>query len=618
MANFSEYVIYRRLRVFINRQLGPSSLPGEGIQYWRERIFHYFSLAVVFFGVAVYLYYGLFFLLAGQYLFLAFASSVFISSLLVVSIHRIPLSYRIGWVLFILYLTGSFLLFHGANSTMGMIFLYAATIMGGTLSGAATGLRYLLLNGLTLLLTGLYWYSGRIIHINGPDIALQTYINLSITFLVLNFITLAPLISLINGMMFTIKKERRYQRILRREQEDLVYARQKAEESDMLKTAFLSNMSHEIRTPMNAILGFSNLLSHPGVTENEKDEFVNLIKLNGKNLMSLVEDIIDISKMESGQFEIHNAPCQLHQVLDDVYNVFTDEMKRRGVSNVKLYLKKGISDERIQILADATRLKKVLNNLVGNAIKFTEKGYIEFGYTLNSEHFIQFYVKDTGIGLPVGKEDEIFNRFSKFSNNEDKLYGGTGIGLTIARHLVKHMGGDIWVEPQPTLGTTFFFTIPFQKIIAPEYPKAQTWTSTNINWEGKTFLVAEDEEDNFRYLEVALSLFNASLIWARDGKEAVDVFKKVGHIDLVLMDIKMPGMDGYEATRQIKRINKSVPVIAQTAYAMLGERELSLNAGCDEYISKPINYQDLLDLIQRFVPGNQEVNSITNFKIPHK
>jgi signal transduction histidine kinase len=476
MANFSENVIYRRLRVFINRQLGPSSLPGEGIQYWRERIFHYFSLAVVFFGVAVYLYYGLVFLLAAQYLFLAFATSVFVSSLLVVSIHRIPLSFRIGWVLFILYLTGSFLLFHGANSTMGLIFLYAATIMGGTLSGAGSGLRYLFLNSLTLTAAGFYWYSGHFTHTDGSDISLQTYINLSVTYLVLNFITLAPLISLLNGMMFTVKKERRYQRILRREQEDLVYARQKAEESDMLKTAFLSNMSHEIRTPMNAILGFSNLLSHPGVTENEKEEFVNLIKLNGKNLMSLVEDIIDISKMESGQFEIHNAPCQLHQVLEDVYNVFTDEMRRRGVSNLKLYLKKGIADERIQILADAARLKKVLNNLVGNAIKFTEKGYVEFGYTLDSDHFIQFYVKDTGIGLPAGKEEEIFNRFSKFSNNEDKLYGGTGIGLTIARHLVKHMGGDIWVEPQPTPGTTFFFTIPFQKIIAPEYPKVQAWT----------------------------------------------------------------------------------------------------------------------------------------------
>ena len=611
MISFSESTIYRRLRAFINRQLGPSSLPGEGIQYWRERIFHYFSLAVVFFGVAVYLYYGLFFLLSGQYFFMAFATSVFVSSLLVVSIHRIPLSFRIGWVLFILYITGTFLLFSGPNSTMGMIFLFAATIMAGTMSGAVTGMWYLVINSLTLVGVGFYWYGGFIDHSNGPDISLHTFINLSITFLVLNFITLAPLISLINGMMFTIKKERRYQRILRSEQEDLVYARQKAEESDRLKTAFLSNMSHEIRTPMNAILGFSNLLSHPGVTEDEKEEFVNLIRLNGKNLMSLVEDIIDISKMESGQFEIHNAPCQLHQVLEEVYSTFSDEMRRRGITNVKLYLKKGISDERIQILTDSARLKKVLNNLVGNAIKFTEKGYVEFGYELNTDHFIQFYVKDTGIGLPVGKEEEIFNRFSKFSKNDDKLYGGTGIGLTIARHLVKHMGGDIWVEPQTVPGTTFFFTIPFQKIIAPAPAKIQPWTSTCINWEGKTFLVAEDEEDNFRYLEVALSLFNASLIWARDGKEAVEVFKKIKHIDLVLMDIKMPGMDGYEATRQIKQINKSVPVIAQTAYAMLGERELSLNAGCDEYISKPINYQDLLELIQRFVPGNQDVNSLT-------
>ncbi len=618
MTRFSERVIYRRLRAFINRQLGPSSLPGEGIQYWRERIFHYFSLAVVFFGVGIYLYYGLSFLMAGQYLFMAFATSVFVSSMLVVSIHTLPLSFRIGWILFILYVTGTFLLFTGPNSTMGMLFLFAAIIMGGTMSGAFTGIWYLIFSSVTLTGIGFYWYSGHIVHTNGPDISLHTFINLSIIFLVLNLITLAPLISLLNGMMFTIKKERRYQRILRREQEDLVFARQKAEESDRLKTAFLSNMSHEIRTPMNAILGFSNLLSHPGVTEREKEEFVSLIKINGKNLMSLVEDIIDISKMESGQFEIHNAPCQLHQVLEDVYSAFTDEMSRRGITNLKLYLKKGISDERIQILTDAVRLKKVLNNLVGNAIKFTDKGYIEFGYSLNNEHFIQFYVKDTGIGLPPGKEKEIFNHFSKFSQNEDKLYGGTGIGLTIARHLVKHMGGDIWVEPQTTQGTTFFFTIPFQKIMAPSQTKLQPWTNSYINWEGKTFLVAEDEEDNFRYLEVALSLFNASLIWARDGKEAVEVFKKIDNIDLVLMDIKMPGMDGYEATRQIKKINKSVPVIAQTAYAMLGERELSLNAGCDEYISKPINYQDLLDLIQRFVPSNQDIDSTKSRKIPQE
>ncbi len=591
----------RRMHAFVNRHLGPSELSGEGIQYWRQRVFHYFSLAVVFFGVAVYLYYGIFFLLSGDYLLLAFSTSIFISSLLVVSLPKLPLYFKAGWVQFMLYLTGAFLLMKAPHTNIGMLFLFACTIMAATMSGAMTAIFYLAFHALTLLAVGVYWYSGLIPQANPADITLHTYINLSISFIVLNVVALAPLLSLINGLSFSIKKERRYQRILEREQEDLVLARQKAEESDKLKTAFLSNMSHEIRTPMNAILGFSNLLSHKGVGDHEKKEFVNLIRLNANNLMSLVEDIIDISKMESGQFELNNSPCSLHKLLQEVHDIYEEELFRRGVTTVKIYLKKGLSDDNIQILVDAARLKKILMNLVGNAIKFTDKGYVEFGYNINNSQQLHFYVKDTGIGLPEGSEELIFDRFYKCSNNEDKLYGGTGIGLTIARYLIQYMGGDIWVEPKTIVGTTFHFTIPFQRVITHTREQVKPWLSGTINWEGKTFLIAEDEEDNFRYMEVALSLFNASLIWARDGKEAVDVIRKFKQIDLVLMDIKMPMMDGYTATREIKKINPDIPVIAQTAYAMLGEREAALEAGCDEYIAKPINYNQLIELIQRFI-----------------
>lgn len=606
MSNISENLLFRKFRAFTNRHLGPSSLPGEGIQYWRERIFHYFSLAVIFFGVALYLYYGLFFLLSNQHEFLAFSTIIFVTSLLALSVPRIPLRFKVGWVLFMLYLTGSFLLFKGPHTNIGMLFLFACSIMAVTMSGAATGLWYTLLHSITLTAVGIYWFSGVVEHNNPADIAMHTYINLSISFLVLNTVTLAPLTSLLNGLMFSIKKERRYQRILRKEQEDLVLARQKAEESDKLKTAFLSNMSHEIRTPMNAILGFSNLLSHNSINESEKVEFIDLIRHNANNLMSLVEDIIDISKMESGQFEIRNAPCQLHQILTEIKSTYEEELYRKGSSSVKIYLKEGLSDERLQILTDADRLKKVLSNLLSNAIKFTEKGYVEVGYSLNNEQELLFYVKDTGIGLPEGTEEMIFNRFFKCSNNDDKLYGGTGIGLTIARHLVRYMGGDIWVEPRTNVGTTFCFTIPFQKIVSPVNEKMKLWPTTSVNWEGRTFLIAEDEEDNFRYLEVALSLFNASLIWARDGREAVEVIKKVKQIDLVLMDIKMPLMDGYTATRAIKKILPKIPIIAQTAYAMQGERAQAIAAGCDEYISKPVNYNSLIEIIQRFVPGKAE------------
>ena len=229
------------------------------------------------------------------------------------------------------------------------------------------------------------------------------------------------------------------------------------------------------------------------------------------------------------------------------------------------------------------------------------------GYTLLDNEFMKFYVKDTGIGLPKGKEDEIFERFSKYNNDKERLYGGTGIGLSIAKHLVELMGGEIWVESEPLVGTTFYFTLPFHKIESKQAGKQKKGPKAHVyNWEGKTFLVAEDEEDNFRYIEVALSLSNASLIWARDGKEAVEIFRKISHIDLVLMDIKMPLLDGYSATREIKKIDRNVPVIAQTAYALSEEKDKSLAAGCDDYIAKPISYEDLLSTIHKFVPGNSE------------
>jgi signal transduction histidine kinase/ActR/RegA family two-component response regulator len=454
------------------------------------------------------------------------------------------------------------------------------------------------------MILGMLFYTPAVLPILSPQIALNEYVNMSIAFFVANLLTLLPLSALLNGLIFNLNKEQRLRKILRREHEALSIAKSKAEESDLLKSAFLSNMSHEIRTPMNAILGFSNLLSHPEISEVEKNEFVNLIRLNGKNLMTLVEDIIDISKIESGQLHVKNSPCQLHQLLTEVYDSFYDDIQRRGLFNVKLYLKEGMSDENVLILTDGHRLKQILINIVGNAIKFTERGYVEFGYTLTSDSLIRFYVKDTGVGLPKGKEHEIFDRFSKFSNDQQRLYGGTGIGLSIAKNLVEMMGGEIGVKSEPLEGTQFYFTLPFHRI-GIKMPGQQDIERKrkNYNWEGKTFLVAEDEEDNFRYIEVALALSNASLIWARDGKEAVDIFRKIDNIDLVLMDIKMPFMDGYVATREIKQLSKRVPVIAQTAYAMSEEKEKSMAAGCDDFIAKPIGYDDLLSTIHRFVPS---------------
>jgi signal transduction histidine kinase/ActR/RegA family two-component response regulator len=605
MKNKSGSQILRLINILIKRKLGPSvQTSQDGFYYWRERVFHYLSLAIVFVGTLVFLYYSINFFKAGKINYVIFSAFVYFSSLFVAVVKSMPQKFRIGWTLFMTYLIGVYAIIESLTPSIGFVFLISYSLLSAVLIGQRGAIWSLTCNVITVMILGMLFYTPAVLPILSPQIALNEYVNMSIAFFVANLLTLLPLSALLNGLIFNLNKEQRLRKILRREHEALSIAKSKAEESDLLKSAFLSNMSHEIRTPMNAILGFSNLLSHPEISEVEKNEFVNLIRLNGKNLMTLVEDIIDISKIESGQLHVKNSPCQLHQLLTEVYDSFYDDIQRRGLFNVKLYLKEGMSDENVLILTDGHRLKQILINIVGNAIKFTERGYVEFGYTLTSDSLIRFYVKDTGVGLPKGKEHEIFDRFSKFSNDQQRLYGGTGIGLSIAKNLVEMMGGEIGVKSEPLEGTQFYFTLPFHRI-GIKMPGQQDIERKrkNYNWEGKTFLVAEDEEDNFRYIEVALALSNASLIWARDGKEAVDIFRKIDNIDLVLMDIKMPFMDGYVATREIKQLSKRVPVIAQTAYAMSEEKEKSMAAGCDDFIAKPIGYDDLLSTIHRFVPS---------------
>ncbi len=603
----------RVLNVWIRRRLGPTSLPsGSGFLYWRERIFHYFTIALISIGLLAYLYYTVSFLQQEDFISAIFSTFIFLSALFVSVVRVFPFRFRAFWILTSIYLLGGFLFLQSGPLSLGMIMLFAYSILSGILLGYTASVFSVILNSVLLLVAGLLHYSSVITDVFLLDVPFSVYLNISVLFIVINIITLSPLVSFISGMNFSFEKERRYKNILSSEREKLVRAKIKAEESDILKTSFLSNMSHEIRTPMNAILGFSNLLSHKEISSNEKEEFVNLIKINGKNLLTLVEDIIDISKIDTGQLRIKNTPVCLHDILQEILGSFWDDIQRRGQMNLKLYLNEGISDKNTMVLTDAVRLKQVLVNLVGNAIKFTERGFVEFGYELLNEELLQFYVKDTGVGLPAGRESDIFERFSKFTDGGQKLYGGTGIGLSIAKDLVKLMGGRIWVESEVKVGSTFYFTIPFHRVTnSTKIPNREEQKNV-YNWEGKTFLVAEDEEDNFRYLEVALSISNASLIWARNGAEAVDIFNRIANIDLVLMDIKMPEMDGYTATMEIKKMNKNVPVIAQTAYAMSEEREKSILAGCDDYISKPISYEDLLRIIHKYVPSEESGNNDEN------
>ena len=379
-------------------------------------------------------------------------------------------------------------------------------------------------------------------------------------------------------------------------------AREKAIESDKLKSAFLANMSHEIRTPMNAIIGFSKLLSAGNISESENELYIEIIKNTGNTLLNIIDDIIDIAKIEAGQIQIHKTETAVNKILHELHAFFEKERKRHGKSRLKLILSISEPDQNFAIITDPMRFRQIMSNLLSNGIKFTEKGDIHFGYTILNNKQMQFFVRDTGIGIPPNKTDIIFERFRQIEISESKKFAGTGLGLAITKNLLKLLGGKIWVESEKGKGSCFYFTLPFQRVEKSElYSSIKSPEISGQNFEGKVILLVEDNELNVKLLEKLLEPTKVKVIWARDGNPSIDICKSDQQVDLILMDIQMPEMDGYQATKIIKDIRPQVPVIAQTAYAMTGEREKILAAGFDEYLSKPIQIKELLQLLNKFL-----------------
>ncbi len=389
---------------------------------------------------------------------------------------------------------------------------------------------------------------------------------------------------------------------LRKETEKSLWAaKEKAEESDNLKTAFLSNMSHEIRTPMNAIVGFSQLLSNPNFDQDKKDVFVEQINTNSESLLKLIEDIIYISKIEAGKVEITKTECLLNKLLKELHTSFIEHKRRMDKDHIILNLKIDINDPDLIILTDPQRLKQVITNLLGNALKFTENGTVEFGYDVKNDGFLQFYVKDTGMGIKKEKLRYVFDRFTKVSASKTRLYGGTGLGLSITKHLIEHLGGKIKVESIENSGSTFIFTHPYEKhYLEPGKSSTETQDSYVELLENTYILVAEDEEINFLFIKETLSQSGAKVDRAKNGQEAVDMALNMNY-DLILMDMKMPVMDGYDATRNIKKIKPNMRIIAQTAYALPEEQKKGYEAGCDFYLSKPIDPIVLIKAVKKYI-----------------
>jgi len=386
------------------------------------------------------------------------------------------------------------------------------------------------------------------------------------------------------------------------ELDNQITERKIAEESDKLKSAFLANMSHELRTPMNAIIAFSHFLHEPDLSMIKRDEYLEHITTAGESLLRLIDDIIDIAKLETNQIKISISPANISRLLRELYRVF-DELKIKNNYPIEFSLEMDLENDYI-INTDALRLRQVLNNLLGNAFKYTPKGKIELGFR-NNGAYLEFYVHDTGIGIAKEKHMKIFERFSQLENNLERKFGGTGLGLAISKNLIELLGGTIWVESIPGKGSTFYATIPaleLRKVAVSResYVIPLKYKSQEYNWKDKTILVAEDEELNYKVLDSCLSKTNARILRASNGKKALEICRNE-KVDIVLMDIQMPIMDGYKATLEIKKIFKDMPVIAQTSFAMANEKDKCIDVGCDDYITKPLDLEMLLSKISRLL-----------------
>lgn len=374
----------------------------------------------------------------------------------------------------------------------------------------------------------------------------------------------------------------------------------KVEEADKLKSAFLANMSHEIRTPLNGIIGFSKYLRDYSPTESERMHILDIICGSADHLLNIINDIIDISKLDSGQVKINPVTCELNKLLYETYNFFYSNSFELSKKEINFRLSTSLPDSESVILTDDFRLKQVLNNLLSNALKFTQNGTIEFGYTIDeSKTKILFFVKDSGRGIPEDKLDIIFERFRQVDDTTTRQYGGTGLGLAISKSLVELMGGEIWVESEFEKGSIFHFSVPF----IPIDEKPKFWSEDcslekyNNAFKGKKILVVDDDNNSYLYLKTLLEKLNANILKAENGQQAVDIALQGDKIDLILMDIQLPVLNGYEAIKEIRKYNQTLPIIAQTANAFTNEKEMCKKLGCNNFIAKPIDPNDLYRIV---------------------
>lgn len=383
-------------------------------------------------------------------------------------------------------------------------------------------------------------------------------------------------------------------------EDELRKALAKAEESDRLKSAFLANMSHEIRTPMNGILGFAALLRESGLTSEEIQKYTDVIQISGERMLNIINNLIDISKIEAGQMKVYTTTCNVNEQMEYLKMMFFPEVEKKQLTIRSV---PGLPDKESVIKTDSEKFYAILANLIKNAVKYTHEGSIEFGYE-KKDQYLQFYVKDTGIGIPKDRQAAIFDRFVQADIEDRQVYEGAGLGLSISKAFVDMLGGKIWVESIEGEGTKFYFTIPYTRASRKTKMKPTALKDDKLQDKGGkkvNILIAEDEPVSTSYLAEIIKEVSNKVYYADNGVTALEVFEKNPDIDIILMDMKMQVMNGFEATKKIRETNKEVVIIAQTAYALKNDREKTLAAGCNDYIAKPVDKDELIALIKKYM-----------------
>jgi PAS domain S-box-containing protein len=394
----------------------------------------------------------------------------------------------------------------------------------------------------------------------------------------------------LEGYIENITRRKEYEKAL-------LEAKERAEESDRLKSSFLANMSHEIRTPMNGILGFMQLLMEPGLNEEQKAGYIEIVNSSGHRLMDTINDIIEISKIESGESKVVMSNFNCEEIMDYQYAFFEPQVLQK---NLEFRMESQVTGEGAIIHSDKYKLNGILTNLIRNAIKFTDSGSIRFGNYIEGE-FLHFYVKDTGRGIPLHRQAVIFDRFVQADHSMARSYEGSGLGLSICKAHVEALGGQISVESESGKGSIFRFTIPYHPVHRLPDPAPMMKKQFNISKESKTILIAEDDEFSYEYLKVILAGLNLKIIRVLNGMDAVREIRENPEISLILMDLQMPGLDGLQATREIRQFNREIPIIAQTAYALVNKQEEAFDAGCHAFLTKPINRDELIEVVTRYL-----------------